>query len=300
MKTKNYKQLKIPNLDYSKLKVILIGVSKYPDDKKVNDVPNIRKNISLMKKTLTNSSKIGVPSENIFVSLNKSKIEFEKQLTDFARNTEYDDTLLVYYSGHGFISDENYKLYLSTKDSNLDYIESTSISIERFVEIINTSYSKQKVVILDSCYSGYIHNMFNDPDSEMYGLDKDENLYVISSSSGDEPSYYPVDSKNSPTYFTGELIEVLENGFENGNNYLTLNQIYSIVKDSLKNKNLPIPQRTYNGNRIVLCKNNYNVDDENSNPISRCSDNNCKIIERKINLVNIFTSIAVFVTSFSK
>ncbi|MBN2891248.1 MAG: caspase family protein [Bacteroidales bacterium] len=284
METKIYKQVNVPNLDYTKLKVILIGVSKYPDDQ-VSDVPNIKANVNLLKRTLTNSSNFGVPSENIFVSLNKTTNEIINDLTSFVCETENDDTILVYYSGHGFISDYNSKLYLSTTDSNLDDIESTSISIERFVEIISLSNSNQKIVILDSCYSGHIHNLFNNPESSIYGLDKSENLYVISSSSGDEPSYYPLNSKNSPTYFTGELIKVLQNGIENGKSYITLNQVYTSVKTSLKNQDLPSPQRTYNGNRIVITRNNSVVEEFENVPNS---------------LVNIFTSIAVFVTSFSK
>jgi hypothetical protein len=69
MKTIVCKQKENLILDYSKLKVILIGISKYPDDRQLCDIPNIRKNVSLLKRTLTNKSTVGVSSRKcLFVA----------------------------------------------------------------------------------------------------------------------------------------------------------------------------------------------------------------------------------------
>ncbi len=287
MKTNVLNVLKSKEIDTNNIKVILIGVSKYPDDKQVTDVPNIRTNINLLKKTLTNPSILGVNENNFVVSLNKSKIDIEVELTDFVRNTTENDTLIVYYSGHGFISNENFKLYLSTRDSNINHIESTSICIDRFVEIINLSFSKQKIILLDSCHSGYIHDLFNDENSDFYNLNTSEKVYVISSSSVDEPSYYPTESKNSPTYFTGELIDVLTNGTENGKSYLTINEVFNKISRSLKNKNLPVPSKTnLNSNKTVFVHNNYT-------DFSDFNENSNKSL-----FTNIFTSISLLVNYF--
>ena len=279
MKTINYKQTQSPTLNYNKFKVILMGVSKYTD-KNVTDVPNIRTNINLLKKTLINNSFVGVPNENVFVSLNKSKIDIEKELTTFIDNTSDEDTLIIYYSGHGFVSGRNSELYLSTRDTNLTQLESTGISTNNFVKIINLSNSKRKIVILDSCHSGYIHNSI---ENSKYNNEK---LFVISSSSRDNPSYYPINSKNSPTYFTGELINVLRNSNENGESKLTLNNLFNKVNSSLKKQNLPLSQKTnINGNKFYITQNIYD-------------DNNVNVPKNP--LVNLFTTISVLVTSFSK
>jgi hypothetical protein len=214
--------------------------------------------------------------------LNKSKSDIEKNLTDFVENTSENDTLLVYYSGHGFVNNEN-ELYISTKDTNLNNLESTSMSIKSFVETIKLSKSKQKIVVVDSCYSGLIHKVIKE--SDLYGSNG-ERLYVISSSSGNEPSYYPINSKNSPTYFTGELIKVLTNGIENGKGSVSLNEIYRNIKLSLKEQDLPSPQKTNINSYTSIFVNNYYIEFEKSvtnNPF-----------------LNIFITISLLVNSFSK
>lgn len=278
MKTIDYKQQKSPTLNFDKFKVILIGVSKYPDDTHVTDVPNIKTNINLLKKTLISSNYVGISNENVLVSLNKSKSDLENELTTFVKNTSEDETLIIYYSGHGFVSDNNSELYLSTTDTKLNQLESTGISTDNFVEIINLSDSKRKIVILDSCHSGYIHNSIDN-----FSNYNDDKLFVISSSSSDDPSYYPINSKNLPTYFTGELIDVLKNGIENGKTNLTLNDLFNKITSSLKKQDLPSPQKTtLNGSRFYITRNNFDDEKVNKNPF-----------------VNLFTTISVLVNSFS-
>lgn len=258
MKTQVFEKDKIPKIDYNNYKVILIGVSNYPEDKKVKNVPNIKINIDTLNNVLSNKQLVGIPKKNIFVSLNKSKVEIEKSLSAFIKETNEDDTVLIYYTGHGFISSETFELFLATADTQLDYIDSTGISIKRFRQIISQSFAKRKIIILDACHSGGVHNSLSDNKSLFTSvLNKFEGEYVISSSSEDEPSLYPVGKKNLPTFFTGELVNIITSGINNGNPFITMSDIFKRIYNSLKAKNLPLPQQSNNNNagEIPVVKN---------------------------------------------
>jgi len=301
MKTKILNNSKNSILNLDKFKIILIGNSKYPDDNHIKEVSNIQVNISLLKKAFINNNILGVPIENITVLLNKSKIDIEKEMTNFVKNTNVNDTVIFYYAGHGFISSENFNLYLATKNSNLEHIESTSISIKRFNEIVNNSFAKRKIIILDACHSGGVHNHLSDNDSIISKeIGKIEGCYVLSSSSEDEPSLYPTKNENLPTYFTGELINTLYNGVENVSSYLTIREVYKEVYNALHKLNLPLPKQSTknNADEIPFALNNYNKKintDNYKSVISQMNKSNANV--RFINILKPKKSIITFIAS---
>lgn len=298
MKTKILENRKIPSLNLEKFKIILIGNSKYPEDMSIKDVPNIQVNISLLKKAFINNNILGVPIDNITVLLNKTKIEIEKEMTNFVKNTNIDDTVIFYYAGHGFISSENFNLYLSTKNSNLEHIESTSISIKRFNEIVINSFAKRKIIILDACHSGGVHNQLTNNKSFISKeINKIEGCYVLSSSSEDEPSLYPINNNNLPTYFTGEILNTLYNGVDNSTSYLTIREVYKEVYNALHKMNLPLPKQSTKNNAddIAIALNNFNNKINLNNYKSIISQmNNSNANVKNINILKPKKSFVVF------
>ncbi len=310
MKTTDFKKEKIPDLDYSNFKVILIGVSKYPEDKKIKDVPNININIKTLSNVLTDKSIINIPKDNVTVCYNASKVNIEKKLSAFVKNTNENDTVIIYYTGHGFISSESFELHLATADTHLDYIDSTGISINRFRKIISQSFAKRKIVILDACHSGGIHNGLSNNKSLVTSvLNKFEGEYVISSSSEDEPSLYPIDKKDDPTYFTGKLIDILRLGLNNDKPYITISDIFKNIYSNFKSRNLPLPQQSNfdNVGDFPIIKNNSFTGDYNDVSEAKFQvqnnntgkTNNVKIVYRKNVLLNVLASVVVVATFVS-
>ncbi len=245
MKTKTYTKIKIPDLNVNKFKVVLIGVSKFTEDSQIENVPNIELNINVLKQIFSEKSFFNIPPDNILVLLNENKVSIEKQLSTFAKDTDPDDTLIVYFSGHGFVSTDDLSVYLSTVDSISSDIISTGISVQRLRDLVANSYAKRKIIILDACYSGAIHRTISDSSSYYINeKNKFEGEFIVSSSSEDEHSMYSDSNENEPTYFTKELLNVLTYGLDNNKPYLTLNEIFNEVRDALGEKNLPIPQKT--------------------------------------------------------
>lgn len=256
------------NLDVNNTMVLLIGVSKYIDDNSINAIPNVKKNISLLEDNFLKNKVLNITENNLTVSLNETKTEIERKLIKITREANNrNTTLIVYYSGHGIMSSQDFSLYLTATNTTTDYLETDGININRFREIIESSKASRKIVIIDACHSGAIHNAMNVSSSQLQSeLNKFEGTYVLTSSSEDKPSLYPVDKPKSPTYFTGELLNVLETGINNNNPYITLRDIYEQIESSFREKgNIPLPQQSsfQNADKIIFAVNNsYNVTNE--------------------------------------
>ncbi|MBC8048507.1 MAG: caspase family protein [Fimbriimonadaceae bacterium] len=233
--------------DSNNTKVLLIGTSKFPNDVSIKDIPNVEVNIELLKKVLTNSELVGIPIENISVSLNEDNKQIQKKLLELAKATKTkDSTLLVYYSGHGIMSTSDYELYLTTIDTTTELLEIEGINIENFKKYIRQSYAGRKILILDCCHSGHIIGSMGDMSSKIQSEIKGfEGTYVMTSAAEDAPSLFPQDQPELPTNFTGKLVEIIEQGVgDTEEEYSSLRDIFRAIETDFIQKGLPRPQQS--------------------------------------------------------
>lgn len=285
----------------SPIKVLLIGVSNYKDDASINSIPNAKRNITLLKKAFISNKVLNITEKDITVSLNETKTEIERTLINAARDAENQNyTLLVYYSGHGIISNENFNLYLTATNSTYNYLESDAINVERFKEIIDSSKAGRKIVILDSCHSGAIHGINNNSTQVQNELNKISGTYVISSTSRNDSALFPIDNPKEPTYFTGKFIEILNKGIENNKSELTIRDIFEEIETSFSENGLPLPQQSIfqNADKIVFAENNFVVESKNETVNTELALNNvtfCNVNEKpkakRFNLLNRVASV---------
>src|SRR6185295_14362120 len=100
------------------------------------------------------------------------------------------------------------------------YLESDGINIESFKKYIKRSLAARKIVILDCCHSGAIIGSMGEIESKIQAeLNQFEGTYVITSSAEDEPSLFPVKSADEPTYFTGKLVDIVNEGLDIDNQF---------------------------------------------------------------------------------
>lgn len=90
---------------------------------------------------------------DVRVLINKPTHEVGKAIADFYAAGERDDLTLLYFSGHG-LKDDNGRLYLAMKDTVRDSLRFTALSAQLVDEAVSESTSRQKILILDCCYSG--------------------------------------------------------------------------------------------------------------------------------------------------
>lgn len=69
-----------------------------------------------------------------------------------ANQTEPDDLLLFYYSGHGDLTAQ--QSYLVARDGYAVSLADTAVSLKRIEEIMREAKARAKIIILDACHSG--------------------------------------------------------------------------------------------------------------------------------------------------
>jgi len=247
------------NVDHSDTKVLIIGVSNFPEDENIRPIPNVLTNVQLLKNCFSDPYLVGIPESNISLSIDEDKISILKRIRDTVDATNNKkSTIVIYYSGHGFLSSIEYKLFLATKNSTKRYLEEDAINIDDFNKLVRRSYAGRKIIILDCCYSGHIHNAQSDMSSQVQAeISKFEGTYVMSSSSDSEPSLYPLNYPEKPTYFTGKLIEVINDGVETEDEYCSLREIFTKIESDFRLEGKPVPQQSSfkNADALLFSKN---------------------------------------------
>jgi len=236
--------------DYSNTKVLLIGSSDFSTSDDFVAIPNIKVNLNLFKKALNDKDIIGVDEKNISISLNENKNKIIRRLRDISEEAGHKkSTLIIYYSGHGKLSSKDYELYLTTFETSLKYLEIDGININEFKKYINESVAGTKILILDCCHSGYALGLMGDS-SEFIEKEFDgfEGTYIMASSPEDEPSLFPVESPELPTYFTGKLLDTIYEGLESENEYCTIEELYQKIKVDSGLEKKPAPKRRVHDN----------------------------------------------------
>jgi hypothetical protein len=279
-------------IETNKTKVLLIGVTKFYDDNTIHAIPNVKRNIVLMKKMFLSNNVLNITEEDITVSLNETKTDIERKLIQVSREAKnHNFTLFVYYAGHGLLSIQNYKLYLTASNTTNQYLESDGIHISHFREIIESSRAGRKFIILDACHSGAVHNAMNTTSSQFQAeLNQFTGSYIMSSSSQNDSSRYSLENPNMPTYFTAEFLKVLQNGIVNNKPFLTLRDIFEEIQSSFRVNGLPMPQQSayQNADTMHFTVNNSFVESEKTESNFEVSENRIVINFEKNNSLKYF------------
>ena len=221
-------------IDVKHTRVLLIGNSEFEFN--FPEIKPVKGNLEDLYAILTDRKRVGIPSTNITVLLNKNSGEIEEQLLQISKIPDV-ETLIIYYAGHGYRADTK-KLFLVARNSKKidDHIIS-AIDFDFITNIIlKRSTASQKIVILDACHSGIATQ---GGDDFLAGVDV-KGTYIFASSSGDEVSYFNKDNRN--TFFTGEMVDVFMKGLENNRENIALKDIYETVAGNLKERKFPEPR----------------------------------------------------------
>ncbi len=131
------------------------------------------------------------------------------------------DIALLYFSGHGFVRSADG--YIVTKDAT-KYDE--GIAMTEILKMANASPVKNKVIILDCCYSG---NM-GTPNIEEGGVAQlAEGLSVLTASRGSEVAL----EKGGGGVFTDLVVAALHGGAADLRGHITPGSIYAYVDQAL-------------------------------------------------------------------
>ena len=230
--TKMEKIVTLPKI--GKYYAVVIGIGKHQDDR-----------IPKLKYTTVDAESIynilTDPQHGNFPK-NQVKLLIDEQATDnniksaigtwLRRNTRKDDTVIIFFAGHGAPEDE--KTYWVTYNANIDDLYGTALSNDEIADMLDRVEAKKMIAFLDSCYSAAtVHRtdrkrgviIVKDPFQKFKGKGR----VVITSSDGEEQSL-EID-KFGHGVFTYHLAKALKGeADENKDGYVELDEVWDYIK----------------------------------------------------------------------
>jgi uncharacterized caspase-like protein len=129
---------------------LLIGVSRF-DDPRLSALNAPAQDVAALAEVLRDPARGGF--EEVTLSLDEDYLTVRDRLATLFESRDPDDTVLLYYSGHGVLRRGN-RLFLTTPASDLDRPQARSIAAAEIRELMDQSRAERQVLILDCCHSG--------------------------------------------------------------------------------------------------------------------------------------------------
>ncbi|HEX4849994.1 MAG TPA: caspase family protein, partial [Puia sp.] len=256
----------MPPLDHTHTKVILIGNSDYPQWPDGN-IRNIEVNLKELSDALENPELVGIKHDSISVLDNKGKIKIEIEVNKMITSCTADDSLIIYYAGHGLLDLDTFnKVYLSTADTLIDDKISTCLDSDLMKQRLVKCKARNKIMILDCCYAGRMAGLQADFDSLRKGLwGSTEGVYFLMSSDRDTPSRFDPDNDKIPTFFTQKMVETIQDGADVGDDVWTLDEFFENLKTNWDKTKAPLPLNlTFSTiGKFPFCYNRFRLRKEN-------------------------------------
>ncbi|MEU0502026.1 caspase family protein [Nocardia sp. NPDC005998] len=221
-------------------RAVLIGTSSYRDVA-LPSLPAVAHNVSDLFDILTGDRGLELPVKNCEAIIDKTDPD-DVLSSVLSAASEAEDLLLVYYAGHGLL-DSRDRLFLSLTNSPrlLDRFW-LAINIDHIRDIMAKSPARNRVLILDCCFSGRAFEaMGAGAAGSAIAAMEVSGTYTLTSTSENLTAHAPEGEQH--TAFTGALIDLLDNGVPDGPEYLTLDTIYENVRHTLLARRAPEPKR---------------------------------------------------------
>jgi hypothetical protein len=218
--------------DPEKSRVILVGTSKYADER-LPDLPAVARTIADLRAVLTHPDYRLVSPDHCTELVDEGDIrELGRRLTAAARQAE--DLLLVFFAGHGLVGARRHDLYLGLPDSEWTGPEFNSLEYDKLRSAVLESRASTKIIILDCCFSGrVVTDTMADPVTEVDGT------YVLASAQRDQAAL--IIRGEEHTAFAGRLLRLLSEGIPGGPELLTIDDLYRELSRQMKAEGLSEP-----------------------------------------------------------
>ena len=255
-------------LTLASTKVLVIGVGEY-NDTSVIQLPGALKDAKAF------SEIIGRTADNPSVELieNPTLTSLKVNILEWARKSEPGDTLILYYSGHGYSIDND--TYLIPSDVNTRYIEDTAYNFTTGLKSISSDISANDVlIIIDACYSGSLvsdERPLTDAkikEGTIEEIAKERGYVFLLSSKSNETSKEREEGGGQFTYYLLKGIEGEAN--RDNDEEITVNEVYDYLKEEVRKETSNNQTPVMVGDRdIVIAKDMRSVYDSLTLEIAR-------------------------------
>ncbi|MEV6587732.1 caspase, EACC1-associated type [Streptomyces acidicola] len=236
-------------LDPSRSVCLLIGVDAYNGS--ANDglekLNSVKHNLARLREVFLDQDIGGFPEGRVITVRNPAHAS---EITDAVEEagTRAEDTLIVYYAGHGLLGTDQ-RLYLTLPKSRLGR-PAGWVDTRHLRGAIEKSSARRVVLILDCCFSGqWIRQgdkgeSYSAPNSADLALSTlrqlDAGTYALTSTAHNRLSHAPDPERCSA--FTGALADVLSEGDHDGGEVLTLGAVFRLLRNRMRAMSLSEPQ----------------------------------------------------------
>ena len=240
-------------------KAILIGTSvSASDSENLPEIPQVSTNLADFREILSDVSVVGLEPGDIEVVENvESREVFLKKLKDIAQSAN--DTLLVYYCGHGLYGDAKEPLYFCTTGTTSYDKEIDGVPISAVKSAIAESSAKKRIFLLDCCYAGQaIEGEMDAVDGIEAQLDV-EGTYAIGAVPRDKKAIAEPEARN--TVFFEHFKEAISSGVDNGKNTVSIAELHQETERSISRTakySLPVKRVWEDGDKFEFCINQFN------------------------------------------
>ncbi|WP_405817053.1 caspase family protein [Streptomyces sp. NBC_01390] len=173
----------------------------------------------------------------VTVLINQPHHVVGEAIGDFYRDRRRDDLTLLYFTGHG-LKDDGGRLYLAMTNTRRDSLLFTALSAEHIDQAMESCVSRQKVLILDCCYSGaFPAGRISKGDPEVHALERFQGRgrTVLTASDATQYSFEGDQTHGhaSQSVFTRHLVAGLRDGSADldGDGDITLDELYGYAHD---------------------------------------------------------------------
>jgi hypothetical protein len=173
----------------------------------------------------------------VTILVNEPHHRVGEAIGDFYRDRRRDDLTLLYFTGHG-LKDDDGRLYLAMTNTRRGSLLFTSLAAEQIDRAMEDCASRQKVLILDCCYSGaFPAGRLAKADTEVHALERFQGRGRTVLTASDATQYsFEGDQLHGgavQSVFTRHLVAGLRDGSADldGDGDITLDELYSYVHD---------------------------------------------------------------------
>jgi YVTN family beta-propeller protein len=207
----------------------------------------------------------GIAGFEVTTLINEPHYRVGEAIADLYRDRRRDDLTLLYFTGHG-LKDEEGRLYLATTNTRRGSLLFSSLPAEQIDQAMSGCMSRQKVLILDCCYSGaFPAGRIAKADSDIHTLERFQGRgrTVLTASDAMQYSFEggdrPLGEAAPQSVFTRHLVAGLRDGSADldGDGDITIDELYSFVYDRVVDEmpqQRPKKQENVEG-RIVIARN---------------------------------------------
>jgi len=149
--------MKLPNSTMEHRRALLIGINHYYLDDTIGNLQYCVNDVVELDKILSDELRGDFSTQLLHSEIDNVKrlptrSNIMSLISLLANNSESNDSILLYFAGHGF--EQEGVNYLLPADSRHNVLSETAIPFRWVKETLNKSLARKKFIVVDACHSG--------------------------------------------------------------------------------------------------------------------------------------------------